>query len=68
MAIPDTNMNLELHIWGSDIDHPSIDPECLGAITYLSHALTPADIPWSLVHSNDASVSPASMHPHHCAV
>ncbi|KAH6657315.1 outer mitochondrial membrane transport complex protein-domain-containing protein [Truncatella angustata] len=58
-------MALELHIWGSAFGLPSIDPECLAALSYLGHAVPQED--WSLVASNDASVSPDHILPalHH---
>ncbi|KAK6860235.1 hypothetical protein PG995_003871 [Apiospora arundinis] len=47
---------MELHVWGEAFGLPSIDPECLAAISYLGYAV-PQNA-WSLVASNDVSVSP----------
>ncbi|PYH33367.1 mitochondrial import receptor subunit [Aspergillus neoniger CBS 115656] len=49
-------MVLELHIWGPAFSLPSIDAQCLAAITYLS--LTVPKDAWVLVASSDPSVSP----------
>ncbi|KAK7914792.1 hypothetical protein PG985_012495 [Apiospora marii] len=47
---------MELHVWGEAFGLPSIDPECLAAISYLHHAVPRSE--WSLIASNDVSVSP----------
>ncbi|KAK6072236.1 mitochondrial import receptor subunit [Seiridium cupressi] len=49
-------MALQLHIWGSAFGLPSIDPECLAALSYLGFAVPPGQ--WSLIASNDASLNP----------
>jgi sorting and assembly machinery component 37 len=51
-------MVLELHVWGPAFALPSIDAQCLAAITYLTKAV-PRD-EWVLVASSDPSVSPTS--------
>jgi hypothetical protein len=51
---------LELHVWGPVFDAPSIDAECIAAITYLHNANR--DSLWRIIPSNDPSVSPASMY------
>lgn len=51
-------MTLDIHVWGSAFDLPSIDPECLAIITYL-HNASPTT-PWRIIPSNDPSISPAS--------
>lgn len=52
-------MALELYIWGPAFGLPSIDPECLAALSYLGHAVPQED--WSLIASNDAAISPDRM-------
>ncbi|KAK8016478.1 Tom37 C-terminal domain-containing protein [Apiospora rasikravindrae] len=47
---------MELHVWGEAFGLPSIDPECLAAISYMGHVVPQKD--WSVVASNDVSVSP----------
>ncbi|KAK6521274.1 hypothetical protein TWF506_001498 [Arthrobotrys conoides] len=47
---------IELHVWNRAFGLPSLDPECLAAIAFLSSAI-PQDL-WVLVESNNASVSP----------
>ncbi|KAJ2894685.1 hypothetical protein MKZ38_007303 [Zalerion maritima] len=47
---------MELHVWGQGFDLPSIDPECLAAITFFSIYVKPEK--WRLVQSSDPSVSP----------
>lgn len=54
-------MVLELHIWGPAFALPSIDPQCLATVAYLS-LVVPKDA-WVLVPSSDPSVSPTSMLP-----
>lgn len=49
---------LELHIWGPVFGVPSIDAECIAAITYLHNAVQD-DSAWRIVPSNDAAVSPS---------
>lgn len=51
---------LELHVWGPVFGVPSIDAQCIAAITYL-HNAAQDDVAFSIVPSNDASVSPSSM-------
>ena len=51
-----SDMVLELHIWGSAFELPSIDAQCLAAIFYLRCCL-PHD-EWKLVPSSDPRVSP----------
>ncbi|KOS18398.1 Metaxin-like protein [Escovopsis weberi] len=52
---------LLLHVWGPAFGLPSIDPECLAAITHL-HNARPSS-PWRLIPSNDPSVSPSNFLP-----
>ncbi|KAI9171682.1 Metaxin-like protein [Paramyrothecium foliicola] len=52
---------LDLHVWGSALGLPSIDPECLALITYLHNALPSTD--WRLVPSNDPSIAPSNLLP-----
>ncbi|KAK6361764.1 hypothetical protein TWF730_005479 [Orbilia blumenaviensis] len=47
---------IELHVWNRAFGLPSLDPECLAAIAFLSSAI-PQDL-WVLVESNNSSVSP----------
>ncbi|KAK8103797.1 uncharacterized protein PG998_010830 [Apiospora kogelbergensis] len=47
---------MELHVWGEAFGLPSIDPECLAAISYLGYVVPQNE--WSLIASNDVSVSP----------
>lgn len=47
---------MELHVWGEAFGLPSIDPECLAAISLLHHTVPRSE--WSLIASNDVSVSP----------
>ncbi|KAI0011932.1 outer mitochondrial membrane transport complex protein-domain-containing protein [Xylariaceae sp. FL0662B] len=49
-------MALELHVWGPAFGLNSIDPECLAAISCFRHAVPRQD--WTLIASNDATVSP----------
>ncbi|KAJ5703409.1 hypothetical protein N7493_011798 [Penicillium malachiteum] len=49
-------MKLQLHVWGPAFSLPSIEAQCLAAISYCSLAL-PKDS-WELVASSDPSVSP----------
>ncbi|KAI8624092.1 hypothetical protein F5Y19DRAFT_338638 [Xylariaceae sp. FL1651] len=49
-------MAFELHVWGPAFGLDSIDAECLAAIACFRHVLRSED--WSLVASNDTSVSP----------
>ncbi|KAI0975392.1 Tom37 C-terminal domain-containing protein [Xylaria arbuscula] len=48
--------SLELHVWGPALGLDSIDAECLAAIAALRHVVPAGD--WSLVASNDTSLSP----------
>lgn len=52
------SMVLELHVWGPAFTLPSIDPQCLAVIFYISYAL-PQDH-WVLVANSDAGWSPTS--------
>ncbi|KAK6340936.1 hypothetical protein TWF696_009250 [Orbilia brochopaga] len=47
---------MELHVWNRAFGLPSLDPECLAAIAFLSIAI-PHDL-WVLVESNNAGLSP----------
>ncbi|EPS43859.1 hypothetical protein H072_2183 [Dactylellina haptotyla CBS 200.50] len=47
---------IELHVWNRAFGLPSLDPECLAAIAFLSAAI-PQDL-WVLVESNNVSISP----------
>ncbi|KAL8998235.1 MAG: hypothetical protein Q9169_002639 [Polycauliona sp. 2 TL-2023] len=47
---------LHLHIWGPAFTLPSIDPQCLAAIAYLSRAVPPSQ--WNLIASSDPTLSP----------
>lgn len=61
-------MVLRLHVWGPALGLPSIDAECLAAITYLAYALPAAgkpeqekqhgsnDKPWGLVATSPSAV------------
>ncbi|KAI1153187.1 Tom37 C-terminal domain-containing protein [Nemania diffusa] len=49
-------MSFQLHVWGTAFGLESIDPECLAAIAAFRH-IFPSD-GWSLIASNDASLSP----------
>ncbi|KAI4192456.1 MAG: hypothetical protein LQ348_003155, partial [Seirophora lacunosa] len=49
-------MMLQLHVWGPGFGLPSIDPQCLAAIAYLSHAASENE--WELVASSDPTLSP----------
>ena len=46
-------MPFELHVWGPAFGLPSIDAECLAAITYLHHCLKEGE--WILIASSDPS-------------
>ncbi|KAI1137259.1 outer mitochondrial membrane transport complex protein-domain-containing protein [Hypoxylon sp. FL0543] len=50
-------MALELHVWGPAFGLDSIDPECLAAIACFRSFVPRED--WTLIASNDASISPA---------
>lgn len=52
-------MLLELHIWGPAFSLPSIDPECLAAVAYCTHAVPRGE--WVLVASSDPGLSPTSV-------
>lgn len=47
---------MELHIWGPAFGLPSIDPECLAALSLFDHVVPQGQ--WRLVASNDTTVSP----------
>ncbi|KAL8700611.1 MAG: hypothetical protein Q9201_005353 [Fulgogasparrea decipioides] len=47
---------LQLHVWGPAFDLPSIDPQCLATIAYLSQAVPQGE--WELVASSDPTYSP----------
>ncbi|CAK7262430.1 hypothetical protein SEPCBS57363_000017 [Sporothrix epigloea] len=47
-------MSLELHIWGPAFGLPSIDPECLAAVTYLSAAAPRGD--WIVAATSPSAV------------
>jgi sorting and assembly machinery component 37 len=49
-------MSIELHVYGPGFSLPSIDPQCLSAIAYLSQAVPRGE--WSLIASGDPAVSP----------
>ncbi|KAI1119119.1 hypothetical protein F5Y14DRAFT_396537 [Nemania sp. NC0429] len=49
-------MSLQLHVWGPAFGLESIDAECLAAIAAFRHILHSDD--WSLIASNDTSLSP----------
>ncbi|KAI1129210.1 hypothetical protein F5Y10DRAFT_276909 [Nemania abortiva] len=49
-------MSFQLHVWGSAFGLDSIDAECLAAIAAFRHILHSDD--WSLIASNDTSLSP----------
>ena len=51
-------MVLELHVWGPAFSLPSIDPECLATVAYLSQVV-PKD-QWIVVASNNPLMSPTS--------
>ncbi|OAA68827.1 mitochondrial import receptor subunit [Cordyceps fumosorosea ARSEF 2679] len=53
---------LELHVWGPVFGVPSIDAECIAAITYLHNAVRD-DIEFRIVPSNNVSVSPSGLLP-----
>ncbi|CAJ2499879.1 Uu.00g027320.m01.CDS01 [Anthostomella pinea] len=54
-------MALELHVWGPAFGLDSIDPECLAAIACFRCALSSEN--WTLIASNDASLSPDNVLP-----
>lgn len=47
-------MALQLHVWGPAFGLPSIDAECLAAITYLAYAHPTR--PWELVATSPSAV------------
>ena len=51
-------MVLELRVWGPAFSLPSVDPQCLAAIAYLSQAVPREQ--WFLVASSDTTFSPTS--------
>lgn len=59
---------LELHIWGPAFGLPSVDPQCLAAVAYLSLALNKregnggkAGEEWALIADSDPSAVPTSV-------
>ncbi|KAI1852098.1 hypothetical protein JX266_002951 [Neoarthrinium moseri] len=64
-ATPSSAMVFELHVWGQAFGLPSIEPECLAALSYLGFAVPRGD--WTLIASNDVSVTPDHILPalHH---
>lgn len=59
---------LELYIWGPAFGLPSIEPECLAALSYLAYVVPRQD--WILIAGNDVTVSPDQILPalHHIGV
>ena len=57
------SMTLELYIWGPAFSLPSIDPQCLAALAYISCRArqSDGDLQWHVIASNDTSISPSSM-------
>ncbi|KAM3553840.1 hypothetical protein MY1884_006450 [Beauveria asiatica] len=53
---------LELHVWGPVSGAPSIDAECIAAITYLHNAARDSQ-GYRILPSNDTSVSPSGLLP-----
>lgn len=51
-------MVLELHVWGPAFGLPSLDPQGLAAIAYLSQVIPREQ--WVLIANSDASWSPTS--------
>ncbi|KAL8994601.1 MAG: hypothetical protein Q9188_007017 [Gyalolechia gomerana] len=49
---------LQLHVWGPAFGLPSLDPQCLAAIAYLSQAIPQAE--WELIASSNPALSPTS--------
>ncbi|KAI4269070.1 MAG: hypothetical protein L6R38_007609 [Xanthoria sp. 2 TBL-2021] len=47
---------LQLHVWGPAFGLPSIDPQCLAAIAYMSQAVPQPK--WKLIASSDPTLSP----------
>ncbi|ORY55518.1 Tom37 C-terminal domain-containing protein [Pseudomassariella vexata] len=54
-------MVLELHVWGPALELPSIDPDCLAALSYIDHTVARED--WTLMPSNDPAISPDNILP-----
>ncbi|KAL9125003.1 MAG: hypothetical protein Q9217_005738 [Psora testacea] len=48
-------MVLQLHIWGPAFTLPSIDPQCLAAVTYVAQTVPHGQ--WVLVASSDEGLS-----------
>ena len=57
-----TNMVLELHVWGPAFGLPSIDPVCIASVAYLNR-IVPRD-QWILVADHDTSLSPRGTYAH----
>lgn len=53
-------MCFQLHVWGSAFGLDSIDAECLATIAAFRHILAGSD--WSLIASNDPSITPDRKH------
>ncbi|KAL8931974.1 MAG: hypothetical protein Q9216_007007 [Gyalolechia sp. 2 TL-2023] len=47
---------LQLHVWGPAFGLPSLDPQCLAAIAYLTQAIPHAE--WELIASSNPALSP----------
>ncbi|KAL8827173.1 MAG: hypothetical protein Q9170_007115 [Blastenia crenularia] len=47
---------LQLHVWGPAFGLPSIDPQCLATIAYLSQAIPQGE--WELVASSNPTLTP----------
>jgi sorting and assembly machinery component 37 len=52
---------IELHVWGPALGLPSIDPECLAAIAYLSCALSNEE--WTVIVDTTSVALPPRMSP-----
>ncbi|KAF1817252.1 hypothetical protein P152DRAFT_12563 [Eremomyces bilateralis CBS 781.70] len=50
-------MSLEVHVWGSAFDLPSIDPECLATVCLLNSFMR-SEVQWKLIPNFDLSFSP----------
>jgi sorting and assembly machinery component 37 len=51
-------MVLEVYIWGPAFGLPSIEPQSLATVAYLSQCLPPSE--WRLIPSSDPSAGPTS--------
>lgn len=49
-------MVLELHVWGPAFSLPSIDAQCIAAVTYLTQAVPRGE--WILIASGERCLSP----------